>query len=174
MPDLRSSISRPLRRAGASCCPRSACAGNSCLPKSTSRARAGEGAAAYVTRLSIAKAREAQSRAAGRRMAPVVAADTAVVIGGELLGKPASEDECRRMLGLLSGKVHEVYTAVAVISMRGESVAVCRSEVAFREIGAEEIAAYWRSGEPADKAGGYGIQGRGGYSSARSAAVTPA
>ncbi len=123
--------------------------------------RAGESAAAYVSRLALAKARAALALVPARRPAPVLAADTAVVIGGELLGKPADEADCRRMLGLLSGRVHEVLSAVAVISDRGESGAVSRTEVAFRAVDTGEIAAYWQSGEPADKAGAYAIQGLG-------------
>lgn len=121
----------------------------------------GEDPAGYVDRVALAKAREAFARMPPERPAPVVAADTAVVIGGQLLGKPAGEADCARMLRLLSGGVHEVFSAVAVLSARGESRAVSRTEVEFRNIDEEEIAAYWRSGEPADKAGAYGIQGLG-------------
>jgi septum formation protein len=121
----------------------------------------GEAPAGYVDRLALAKARDAFARVPPERPAPVVAADTAVVIGGQLLGKPAGEADCARMLRLLSGAVHEVFSAVAVLSAQGESCALSRTEVEFREIAADEIAAYWRSGEPADKAGGYGIQGLG-------------
>ena len=124
-------------------------------------ARSGEPAPEYVGRVALAKARHALARMPAPRPAPILAADTAVVIGGELLGKPASAADCHRMLGLLSGTVHQVFSAVCVISCQGESVAVSRSEVAFRDISADEIGAYWRSGEPADKAGGYGIQGLG-------------
>lgn len=124
-------------------------------------ARPGEPAPDYVGRLALAKCRDALARMPAERPAPLLAADTAVVIRGELLGKPASEADCRRMLGLLSGAVHEVFSAVCVISRQGESIALSRSEVAFRDINSEEIGAYWRSGEPVDKAGGYGIQGLG-------------
>jgi septum formation protein len=121
----------------------------------------GEAPAGYVDRLALAKARDAFARMPPGRPAPVVAADTAVVIGGQLLGKPAGEADCARMLRLLSGAVHEVFSAVAVLSAQGESCALSRTEVEFRDIAADEIAAYWRSGEPADKAGAYGIQGLG-------------
>jgi septum formation protein len=116
-------------------------------------ARSGETARDYVGRLALDKCRHARDRMPRTRAAPVLAADTAVVIGDEILGKPDSEADCRRMLGMLSGAVHEV--------LSGESVAVSRSEVAFREIGTAEIGRYWRSGEPRDKAGGYAIQGLG-------------
>jgi septum formation protein len=122
----------------------------------------GEAPHDYVRRLAVAKARLARSRGPTPVAdAPVLAADTAVVLRGEVLGKPADVASFTRMLGMLSGAEHEVYTAVAVVSGRGESVAVSRSEVAFREVTAEEIAAYWRTSEPADKAGGYAIQGLG-------------
>jgi septum formation protein len=124
-------------------------------------ARRGERAADYVGRLALTKGREALARVPPARPAPVLAADTAVVVGGELLGKPRDEADCRRMLGLLSGAVHEVFSAVCVISREGESVALSRSEVTFRDVESGEIGAYWRSGEPMDKAGGYGIQGLG-------------
>jgi septum formation protein len=122
-------------------------------------ARPGEKAADYVSRLALAKCRQARARTPPARPAPVLAADTAVVVGTEILGKPGSEADCRRMLGLLSDTVHEVLSAVCVGSGRGESLTVSRSEVEFREITAEEIGAYWLSGEPRDKAGGYAIQG---------------
>lgn len=125
----------------------------------------GEAGEAYVSRLALAKARAAVAHAnvgaRGPLAAPVLAADTAVVLDGEFLGKPADEAECRRMLQRLSGVVHEVFTGVAVVSAQGESLAVSRSEVTFRELAVHEIAAYWRTGEPADKAGGYAIQGLG-------------
>jgi septum formation protein len=123
--------------------------------------RPGEDAAGYVSRVAVAKARDAFARVPPSRPAPVLAADTAVVIGGELLGKPADEADGRRMLRLLSAAVHEVFSAVAVISSRGESTAVSRTAVAFRELSEDEIRAYWATGEPADKAGAYGIQGHG-------------
>lgn len=123
-------------------------------------ARPGESAPDLVTRLALAKARAA--RALGLApAAPVVAADTAVALGGAIFGKPADQTDAARMLGLLAGRAHEVYTAVAVADDRGERVELSRSEVLFRAIGAAEIAAYWRTGEPADKAGGYAIQGLG-------------
>lgn len=120
----------------------------------------GEAPEDYVRRLALAKARAARARAA-RDAAPVVAADTAVVVAGAVLGKPADEADCARMLRLLSGATHRVLTAVAVVSSRGESLALSASEVDFRAIAPAEMAAYWRTGEPADKAGGYAVQGLG-------------
>lgn len=121
----------------------------------------GEEPADYVRRVALAKARAAWTSVQPDPGVPVLAADTAVVAGGQVLGKPADATDAARMLGLLSGRSHQVLTAVAVISRVGESVALSRSEVTFRHITPQEMAAYWRSGEPADKAGAYAIQGRG-------------
>jgi septum formation protein len=92
---------------------------------------------------------------------PVLAADTAVVLGGLILGKPKDRDDALAMLRLLSGKMHRVYSA---ISLRGREhgQAVSITEVTFRPLTECEISAYWQSGEPADKAGSYAIQGLGG------------
>ncbi len=92
---------------------------------------------------------------------PVLAADTAVVLGDSILGKPKGRDDALSMLRLLSGKMHRVYSA---ISLRGQEhgQAVSITEVTFRPLTECEIAAYWQSGEPADKAGSYAIQGLGG------------
>ena len=89
----------------------------------------------------------------------VIAADTIVVCAGEVLGKPRDEADARRMLGLLSGRDHQVMTGVTVL--RGET-AVTFTEVTdlhFRELSEKEIARYVATGEPMDKAGSYGIQG---------------
>jgi len=118
--------------------------------------RAGESPADYVARLALEKARAV--RRAGSCAAPVLGADTAVVVEGRILGKPADFADARDMLRLLSGRAHEVFSAVALVAGR-EAVAVSCSTVRFREIHDSEIAAYWRSGEPCDKAGGYAIQG---------------
>ena len=91
---------------------------------------------------------------------PVLAADTAVVIDGRILGKPADERDAMAMLACLSGRTHRVLTAVAVLGA-GEHLAVSTSEVRFRSIAPAEAAAYWATGEPKDKAGAYGIQGLG-------------
>lgn len=117
-----------------------------------------EGAAAMVCRLALAKAR---AGLACRPSQPslVLAADTAVALGGELFGKPVDDRDAERMLRRLSGRTHDVWTAVAVADGRTERVELSRSEVTFRELGDDEIAAYVRSGEPADKAGAYAIQG---------------
>jgi septum formation protein len=122
--------------------------------------RPGEGPADLVCRLAAAKARAglALPRA---RFVPVVAADTAVALGTELFGKPADAADAIRILGRLGGRTHEVWTAVAVADATRERVDLCRSEVTFRALDPVEAAAYWRTGEPADKAGAYAIQGLG-------------
>lgn len=122
--------------------------------------RPGEEAAAHALRLALAKARRVWAQAGGPGARPVVAADTVVSAGGQLLGKPLDLADCQRMFALYSGRWHEVLTAVAVVSAAGEDSALSRSEVSFRVVGPDEVEAYWRSGEPADKAGGYAIQGR--------------
>jgi septum formation protein len=90
----------------------------------------------------------------------VLAADTAVVLDGELLGKPADEREAAAMLERLSGRAHRVLTAVAVRSGAAADAKLAATEVRFRATTAEERRAYCRTREPFDKAGGYGIQGR--------------
>jgi septum formation protein len=90
----------------------------------------------------------------------VLGADTAVVLDDEILGKPRDEQDCRRMLKLLSARTHQVFTAVALRASDGCQSRVNVSEVTFRTLADEEIQRYWRSGEPADKAGAYAVQGR--------------
>jgi septum formation protein len=89
----------------------------------------------------------------------VLGADTAVVLDGRILGKPADRDEALATLGALSGRSHEVLTAVALVSHQRVVARVVSSQVTFRTLGLAEIEAYWASGEPQDKAGCYGIQG---------------
>jgi len=93
--------------------------------------------------------------------AVVIAADTIVVLDGEILGKPADVGEARATLARLSGRTHTVHTAMAV-ALGGETVSAVESvQVTFRPLTADEIAAYVATGEPMDKAGAYGIQGFG-------------
>lgn len=121
-----------------------------------------ESPAAYVERLARGKA------AAGRALlgsdqaqaaACVLGADTAVVLDGRILGKPTDQADARSMLMALAGREHEVLTAIAVLDGQRCESRVVRSLVRFRAIGEDEAARYWASGEPRDKAGGYGIQG---------------
>ena len=116
---------------------------------------AGETPAAYVERVARLKAGVAAARHPHR---VVVAADTAVVIGDAVLGKPKDEDDARDMLRQLSGRSHEVLTGV-VVAAHGVRAHVERTRVWFRALSAEEIAWYVASGEPMDKAGAYAIQG---------------
>jgi septum formation protein len=114
---------------------------------------------AYVQRLAAEKS--AQCVATLSAGLPVLAADTAVAIGDWIMGKPKNREDGIAMLTRLSGKAHQVYTAV---SLRGKRhwQAASVTEVTFRKLAKHEIEAYWRTGEPADKAGGYAIQGLGG------------
>lgn len=123
----------------------------------------GESAESYVLRVAEAKARAGLAqRVTGRRpQASVLGADTAVVAGGAILGKPADCADAERMLGLLSARTHEVLTAVALAVEDGVLSRLSRSEVTFREITREEARDYWNTGESRDKAGGYAIQGYG-------------
>lgn len=118
--------------------------------------RPGEAPAAYVARLAAAKADAGWPNAAD---APVLAADTAVVLDGKILGKPADRQDAERMLQQLSGRTHEVLTAIALRSSGGVASRLSRSEVTFRRILADEVRDYWESGEPGDKAGAYAVQG---------------
>lgn len=121
----------------------------------------GESPEIYVIRMALAKARMGASRLMqGRR--PVLGADTTVVVDGEILGKPSNRADGVAMLRRLAGRSHQVLTAVALIDPDDLDHAASRlsiSTVTFREIGDAECQAYWQTGEPADKAGGYGIQG---------------
>jgi len=122
------------------------------------RRRDGETAAAMALRLATEKA------AAARLTRPevVLAADTVVVVDAQVLGKPQDQADAMAMLARLSGRSHQVMTGVAVGWEGGERSALSVSEVTFRDISPDEARAYWQSGEPCDKAGGYAIQGRGG------------
>jgi len=126
--------------------------------------RPGELRADYLRRLALAKARAA----AGVQRDPgdclFVGADTVVVVGDEILGKPESPDDARRMLRLLSGTTHEVHTGLAIIRRPGAAEAVIEesTRVTFAPLSDREIDAYIATGEPFDKAGAYGIQGIGG------------
>jgi len=115
---------------------------------------------AYVARLARAKAEAGVCALGRRRPAPVLGADTAVVVDGAILGKPEDRDEGLAMLARLSGREHRVLSAVALATEERDALQVQESRVRFRELSPAERTAYWDSGEPWDKAGGYGIQGR--------------
>lgn len=118
----------------------------------------GEAPAEYVLRLALAKARAGHE--AVRRLAPlpVLAADTAVTLDNEILGKPRDRQHALFMMRRLSGRSHKVLTAVALIDGEASS-RLSVSSVTFRPVSDQEILAYWNTGEPADKAGGYAVQG---------------
>jgi septum formation protein len=120
----------------------------------------GEAPAAFVLRLAVQKADAVWRRVPAAERRPVLAADTAVVLDERVLGKPADEAEAEAMLAALSGRTHRVLTAVALRCGDAAETSLSSSEVRFRPTTRAERAAYCRSGEPLDKAGGYGIQGR--------------
>ena len=118
----------------------------------------GETARQYVQRLALEKATKVWLSLAEAERHPVIGADTEVVIDEHILGKPVSRDHAIEMLTQLSGRTHQVLTGVAVVSQQ-HSVCVNVSSVRFRVLDKSEIEAYWQTGEPADKAGAYAIQG---------------
>jgi septum formation protein len=119
----------------------------------------GETPADYVRRLALAKADAVRRH---YPEAPILGSDTAVVLNGRILGKPAGRDAAVEMLLALGGHTHEVLTGVALLSPEGHPrYALSISEVSFRKVDTDEAGAYWASGEPADKAGSYAIQGLG-------------
>ena len=118
-----------------------------------------ESPGAYVTRMAREKA-EAISASCNRQDI-VIGADTSVILDGEILGKPQDFPDFRRIFRQLSGHVHQVLSAVSVVHERTHHELLNQSKVWFRKISDKEIEAYWSTGEPADKAGGYGIQGYG-------------
>ena len=121
----------------------------------------GEAPEAYVLRLAAAKAAVVWSAldAAHVEPRPVLAADTAVVLDGRVLGKPANAVEAEAMLEQLSGRAHDVLTAVSLRCGSQPETLLASAEVRFRATTLAERRAYCATGEPFDKAGGYGIQG---------------
>ena len=125
--------------------------------------RPGEAPGDYVRRVTRLKSEAAWQRVVmrrGLRRKPVLAADTTVALGPEILGKPVDRAEAQRILELLSGTHHRVLTAVGVTFEGRFELAVSESLVTFAPLDEARIAAYVQSGEPFDKAGAYGIQGR--------------
>jgi septum formation protein len=114
--------------------------------------------AAYVERLARGKA-EAGLALLAVDQGCVLGADTAVVLDGQILGKPLDEADALQMLAALSGREHEVLTAIAVVNNQRCETSVVASRVRFRSVSTGEVRAYWASGEPQDKAGSYAIQG---------------
>ncbi len=127
------------------------------LPADIDESRqAGEHPEDYVRRLACEKAQAV----AAQREGLILAADTIVADGEELLGKPGDEADARRMLTQLRGRTHQVYTGLALIETEGgkRDSRVCRTDVPMRDYGAAEVEAYIRTGDPLDKAGAYAIQ----------------
>jgi septum formation protein len=116
----------------------------------------GEAPREMVLRLAIAKAEAATQGDL------ILAADTVVVLGDRMLGKPCDSDDAIEMLLALGGRSHQVMTGVALKTHTGTRAVLSTTDVQFREIGRDEAERYWQSGEPCDKAGAYGIQGLGG------------
>ena len=114
----------------------------------------------YVSRLAMEKAQAGFARQDGQL--PSLGADTIVVFDGQIFGKPRDQQHAETMLMALSGKVHSVFTAVAIDNGSGTALAVSETLVEFRTISQSECLIYWQTGEPEGKAGAYAIQGRGG------------
>jgi septum formation protein len=123
--------------------------------------RPGESPETYVRRVASEKARAGRAALSEDERRPVLAADTAVVLGDMTFGKPTDRASAARMLSTLSGRSHRVLTAVALIAGGRELTDLSDSLVTFRALQESEILSYWDTGEPWDKAGAYAIQGIG-------------
>jgi septum formation protein len=133
-----------------------------CLPADVPEvARAGESARDYARRLALDKAQAAQRALPRETLRPVLGADTDVSLDGLILGKPRDRAEAIDMLLRLSNRSHEVNTAVALVTGAQVAFDSTCTEVVFGRITREDASAYWDTGEPADKAGAYAIQGLG-------------
>ena len=119
--------------------------------------RPGQDPADYAGAMALAKARAARPP----QPLPVLGADTDVVVDGAILGKPRDRADALAMLALLANRTHEVYSAVAVVLGARAETALSVTRVSFGAVEPEQARAYWDSGEPADKAGAYAIQGLG-------------
>jgi septum formation protein len=120
-----------------------------------------QGALAAVARAAAAASDTTAASATAEASLPVLGADTAVVVDDDMLGKPRDRADGLAMLGRLSGRWHRVLTAVALAQVNVMQCSLSRSAVRLRDLSARECEAYWDSGEPRDKAGGYAIQGLG-------------
>jgi len=116
---------------------------------------------AYVDRLALAKAQAGWKLVDQAAHCWVLGSDTSVVIDDQILGKPASKSDFQTMMRLLSGRTHQVLTGIALVC-EGQCLRdLVTTEVTFMALSEQQISAYWQSGEPLDKAGGYAIQGLG-------------
>ena len=120
-----------------------------------------EPAVAYVERLARGKATAGFVALGHTSGTCVLGADTAVIVDGRILGKPVDQADALAMLMALSGREHEVLTAIALTDGQQCETRCVSSRVRFREVSVQEATTYWHSGEPQDKAGGYAIQGLG-------------
>jgi septum formation protein len=118
-----------------------------------------ESAVDYVKRMAIEKTQYVISLVPDNNL--VLGADTCVVCDSNIFGKPRDQDDAMEMLHALSGKAHQVYTAVALGNKEDCSVIVSTTDVIFRKLSKQECLSYWQTGEPQDKAGSYAIQGYG-------------
>ena len=119
----------------------------------------GEQPEEFVTRLALAKAISVVDHPLALEHPLILGADTVVVCDGNILGKPTDRQDALRMLGMLSNRIHQVHTAVALVEGDRQAVCLSSSEVEFRGLSDDELDAYWQSGEPRGKAGAYAIQG---------------
>jgi septum formation protein len=124
------------------------------------QARNGEPPTEYVLRVARDKATAVMAALGGQPDCPVLAADTTIALAGRIIGKPQNEDDCVGILTALSGRAHDVLTAVALADGGAVRTVLNASRVTFREIHEAECRRYWATGEPAGKAGAYAIQGK--------------
>lgn len=124
--------------------------------------RQDESPEAFVSRMALEKAQAGLARiqAEGFTAAPVLGADTCIVLDGEIIGKARDRSDGLRILQRLAGRSHQVLTGVALVAGDTVQQALSRNVVVFGPLSANEIEAYWDSGEPGDKAGAYAIQGK--------------
>ncbi len=133
----------------------------SCQPADIDESHiAGEKPQQYVARLAKEKAQYIAKNQLDTTI--VLGSDTCVVCNDTILGKPKDLAQCIDYLSMLSGRVHQVYTAVSVVKATLSNTVVVSTDVEFKDISTSEINNYWLTGEPKDKAGAYGIQGIGG------------
>ncbi len=118
---------------------------------------------AYTQRIAVAKAFYVNQVVGEQQLTvhPIISADTAVVYDQQILGKPRNTGDAMSMLNLLSGNTHLVYSSICLLAEQNPQVITQVSKVAFKQLSKQEIKEYCDSGEPADKAGAYGIQGLG-------------
>ena len=120
---------------------------------------ANESASLYVERLAREKAQAGFDRF-GDKDSVVIGSDTSVVVDGDILGKPLDQADAIRTLLRLSNRTHQVMTGIAIATSDGVKSQVVTTDVTFKALSEEECERYWATGEPVDKAGSYGIQGK--------------